>query len=148
MLKKYLLSVILVFVLWSILDFVIHGVILAQAYQTTASLWRPPAEMKLGLLRLTTLIIAALFVGIYALLVNPKSLKTGLFYGLLMGLLSGVSMGLGSYSFMPITIQIAVVWFLGSIIQMALAGLCVVVVFKSSCHCHTGVFKSERVIGG
>ena len=131
MLKKYLLSVAIVFVLWSVIDAVIHGIILAQAYQATAQLWRPFAEMKLGLLRLTTLIIAAVFVGIYTLLVNPKSVKTGTIYGLLMGLLSGVSMGLGSYSFMPITIQIAVVWFLGSFIQMTLAGICIGLVFKS-----------------
>jgi hypothetical protein len=130
MLKKYLLSVILVFVLWSVLDFMIHQVILGSAYQATAQLWRPFAEMKLGLLRLATLILAAVFVGIYALLVNPKSIKTGVFYGLLMGLLSGVSMGLGSYSFMPITIQIAVVWFLGSFIQMTLAGLCIGAIIK------------------
>ena len=131
MLKRYLLSVVLVFVLWSVLDFVIHGVILSSAYQATAQLWRPFAEMKLALLRLTTLIIAAVFVGIYTLLVNPKSVKTGTIYGLLMGLLSGVSMGLGSYSFMPITIQIAVVWSLGSIIQMTLAGICVGAILKS-----------------
>ncbi len=130
MLKKYLLSVVLVFVLWSALDFVIHGMILSQAYQATAQLWRPFAEMKVGLLRLTTLIIAAVFVGIYAMLVNPKSLKTGLFYGLLMGLLSGISMGMGSYCFMPITVQIAVVWFLGSMIEMTLAGLCIGAILK------------------
>jgi hypothetical protein len=132
MLKKYLLSVALVFVLWSVLDFVIHGVILTQAYQATAALWRPLAEMKLGLLRLVTLIMAAVFVGIYALLVNPKSVKTGAIYGLLMGLLSGVSMGLGSYSFMPITIQIAVVWFLGSMIEITLAGICIGAIIKNN----------------
>jgi hypothetical protein len=131
MLKRYLISVAIVFVLWSVIDAVVHSVILSSAYQATAQLWRLPAEMKLGLLRLTTLIIAAVFVAIYALLINPKSMKTGTIYGLLMGLISGISMGLGSYSFMPITVQIAVVWFLGSIIQMTLAGLCVGAIIKS-----------------
>jgi hypothetical protein len=129
--KRYLLSVAIIFVLWSVIDAVVHGVILSSAYQATAQLWRPFAEMKLGLLRLTTLIIAAVFVAVYTLLVNPKSIKTGVFYGLLMGLISGTSMGLGSYSFMPITIQIAVVWFLGSFIQMTLAGLCIGAIIKS-----------------
>ncbi|MDO8302332.1 MAG: hypothetical protein Q7T18_03730 [Sedimentisphaerales bacterium] len=132
MLKKYLLSVVIVFVLWSVLDFVIHGVILSSAYQATAQLWRPMPEMKMGLMRFVTLIIAAIFVGTYTLLVNPKSVKTGVFYGLLMGLISGVSMGVGSYGFMPITVQIAVVWFLGSFIQMTLAGLCIGTIIKSS----------------
>jgi len=130
MLKKYLLSVLLVFVLWSVLDFVIHGIILSQAYQATASLWRPMAEMKTGLMYLSSLITAAAFVGVYALLVTDKSIKTGILYGVLMGLFSGVPMALGSYSYMPITGYIAVVWFCGSVILMTLAGLCVGAILK------------------
>jgi hypothetical protein len=142
--KRFLLSVVVVFVLWSVLDFVIHGVILGSSYQATAQLWRPFAEMKLGLLRLVTLIIAAVFVAIYTLLINPKSVKTGTFYGLLMGLISGVSMGLGSYSFMPITIQIAAVWFLGSMVEMTLAGICIAIVFEASYR--KAVFKSVKSV--
>lgn len=130
MLKKYLLSVVAVFVLWSALDFLIHGVILSQAYQATAWLWRPMAEMKIGLMHFVTLVIAAVFVGIYVLLVNPKSVKTGLLYGLLLGLFSGVPMAFGTYSYMPITMDIAAVWFLGAMIEMALAGLCIGAIIK------------------
>jgi hypothetical protein len=130
MLKKYLLSVVLVFVLWSVLDFVIHSVILSSAYLANAQLWRPMAEMKMGLIYLSTLITAAGFVGIYVLLVNPKSIKNGALYGLLLGILSGVGMSLGSYSVMPITVQMAVVWFLGTVIEMTLAGLCIGVILK------------------
>jgi hypothetical protein len=128
--KRYLLSVIIVFVLWSALGFVMHGVILSKAYEATASLWRPPAEMKLGLTYLSTLITAAVFVSIYVLLVNPKSIQNGILYGLLVGLLSGIPMGLGSYSYMPITGQIAVVWLCGSVIQITLAGLCIGAILK------------------
>ncbi len=130
MLKKYLLSVVLVFVLWSVLEFVIHGIILSQAYQATASLWRPMAEMKVGLMHLSSFIAAAAFVGVYALLVTDKSIKTGILYGVLMGLFSGVPMAMGSYSYMPITGYIAVVWFFGSVILMTLAGLCVGMILK------------------
>ena len=130
MLKKYLLSVVLVFVLWSVLEFVIHGIILSQAYQASASLWRPMAELKVGLMHLSSFIAVAAFVGVYALLVTDKSIKTGILYGVLMGLFSGVPMALGSYSYMPITGYIAVVWFFGSVILMTLAGLCVGMILK------------------
>jgi hypothetical protein len=131
MLKRYLLSVVVVFVLWSVLDFVIHSVILGSAYQATAQLWRPMAEMKFGLMRLSTLIIALVFVGIYALLVNPKSIQNGALFGLLTGLISATGMSLGSYSVMPITAQMAAVWFIGALVEMTLAGLCVGAIVKS-----------------
>ena len=130
--KRYLLSVVLVFVIWSVLDFVIHGVILMKAYEATTSLWRPVAEMHRGLLSLSTLITAAAFVGIYTLLVNPKSVKAGALYGLLIGLFSGVSMALGTYSVMPITVEIAAGWFVGSLIEITLAGLIIGAIIKDN----------------
>jgi len=130
MLKRYLLSVVIVFVLWSVLDFVLHGIILSQAYQATAQLWRPMEEMKTALMYLSSLLTAAVFVGAYALLVADKSVKTGILYGIMMGLFSGIPMALGSYSYMPITSYIALVWFCGSVILMTLAGLCIGAIFK------------------
>jgi hypothetical protein len=130
MLKRYLLSVVIVFILWSVLDFVLHGVILSQAYQATAQLWRSMEEMKTGLMYLSSLLTAAAFVGAYALLAADKSVKTGTLYGIMMGLFSGIPMALGSYSYMPITCYIALVWFCGSVILMTLAGLCIGAIFK------------------
>ena len=39
--KRIVLAVVAVFVAWSALDFVIHGLILASSYEATARLWRP-----------------------------------------------------------------------------------------------------------
>ncbi|HCR15895.1 MAG TPA: hypothetical protein DIU35_00290 [Candidatus Latescibacteria bacterium] len=47
--KRTVLAIILVFIAWSILDFLIHAVILQASYAATIDLWRPSAEMKMGL---------------------------------------------------------------------------------------------------
>ena len=130
MLKRTLLAIVAVFVAWSVLDFVIHGVFLKSAYEATAQLWRPMAEMKMGLLRVVTFIAAISFVLIYAWLINMKSLSRGLLYGLLYGLGTGVPMAYGSYAVMSITYQIALVWFLGQLAECALAGLLVGAIIK------------------
>lgn len=123
--KKVILSVLAVFVAWSALDFVIHGVILLSAYQATASLWRPMSEMKMSVLYLSVLIAALAFVCIYWRLFSQKGIATGLEYGLWFGLGTGVSMGYGSYSVMPIPYHMALVWFLGSLVEAILGGLIV-----------------------
>ena len=46
MLKRNLLAIIAVFVVWSILDFLIHGMLLQSSYEATANLWRPMEEMN------------------------------------------------------------------------------------------------------
>ena len=123
--KKVILSVVAVFVAWSALDFVIHGVILLPTYQATASLWRPMAEMKMRVMYLSVLIAALAFVCIYSQLVSQKGVATGLKYGLWFGLGTGVSVGYGSYAVMPIPYHMALVWFLGSLVEATVGGLLV-----------------------
>ena len=120
--KRTSLAVLAVFVLWSAMDLVIHGLVLASPYALTPQLWRPMAEMKMGLMYVTVLIAAASFVGIYAWFIADKSVKTAVRYGLVFGIGSGISMGYGSYSVMPLPYEIALGWFVGSLIEAVAAG--------------------------
>lgn len=130
--KSYLIAFILVFVAWFLTDFLIHGIILKSTYAATAALWRPEAEMNRGLATLVTAIAALAFTGIYGALINPKSMAAGIKFGMLYGLAAGVSMGLGSYCYMPISIGLALMWFVGTLIQMLIAGAIVGTAIKTS----------------
>ena len=130
MLKRTILAIVAVFVAWSVLDFAIHGLILKASYEATAHLWRPMAEMKMGLMRVVVFIAALAFVMIYVRFIGNKSIARALQYGLWFGLARGVSMGYGSYAVMPITYHIALVWFLGEFVEAALGGLIAGAIFK------------------
>ena len=122
--KRVLLSGLAVFILWALLDFIIHGLILRSAYASTPSLWRPMAEMKMGLMYVTVFIAAMVFASLYGFVGN-KNLRTGLKFGLLYGIGVGVGMGYGTYSVMPIPYYMALTWFLGTVVEATLAGLLV-----------------------
>ena len=123
MMKKVILSILAVFVAWSVMDFVIHGVILRSSYASTASLWRPMSEMKWSLMYFSVFIAALTFVLIYSLFFSRKGIPTGLKYGLLFGLSAGVPMGYGSYSVMPIPYHMAFTWCFGSVVEALVGGL-------------------------
>ena len=123
MVKKTGIAIIAVFILWSILDFVIHGVILSEAYKATAELWRPMEEMKMGLMYMIGLIYSIGFVLIYVLFFKDKNIKTALKYGLIFGVVAGISIGYGTYSVMPIPYSMAFTWFLGTVVELTLGGL-------------------------
>ncbi|NOX38292.1 MAG: hypothetical protein GXO78_12240 [Calditrichaeota bacterium] len=131
MVKKYVVSVIAIFVVWSVLDYIIHSLILSPIYAQTAQLWRPMGEMKMGLMYLVTILSAIFFVGIWAFLIPQKDLTNGLKYGLLFGLAFGISMGYGTYSFMPIPYALAIGWFLGTVLELLVAGALLGVLFKA-----------------
>ena len=47
MIKKAILAVIAGFIVWSILDFLIHSMLLEPTYEATSELWRPVEEIKM-----------------------------------------------------------------------------------------------------
>lgn len=121
--RKFPIASFAVFIAWSALDFVIHGMLLQKTYQATASMWRPMDDMNIGLMHAVTLIAALAFTGIYHVIAREKSPRTGVVYGLLYGVATGVSMGFGSYCYMPIPLSLAWGWLLGTLVEATAGGL-------------------------
>jgi hypothetical protein len=121
--KRIPIAILLVYLAWFGLDFVLHQLILGEAYEATAQFWRPMEEMKMGLMQIVTVISASAFVLVYALWFKEHSPLAGLKYGLLFGFGAGVSMGYGMYSVMPIPYAMAATWCWGFFVEAAVAGL-------------------------
>jgi hypothetical protein len=130
MVKKILLGGLAIFVAWEVLDFLIHGVILGSTYATLGNMFRAQADMKMGLMVVVTLIAALAFAAVYAWFVNPKSLATGVKFGLVWGFAGGVMMGYGTYAAMPVPYVMALVWFLGTWVEFTVAGLLAGLIIK------------------
>jgi uncharacterized protein with PQ loop repeat len=131
MVKRTILAILAVFIAWSILDFILHGLLLRPIYVNTASLWRPMNQMNVTLMYFVTLVFTVCFVLIYRFLVGQKSLATGIRFGALFGLATGISMGFGSYCYMPIPLTLAWSWFIGSWVEAIAAGVIVGAIIKS-----------------
>ena len=131
MIKRVVLAVVVVFVVWSIIDYIVHGMILHSVYLATAKLWRPMADMKMGLMYFVGLVTAVFFVCIYAYLIRPKSLGMGLKYGLLFGLAWGISMGYGTYAVMPLPYHMALTWFLSTLFESLVGGFLAALIVKT-----------------
>jgi len=123
--NKFIIATVSVFLAWSFLDFIVHGLLLAGSYADTASLWRPQPEMKLGLISLTTLASAAGFSAIYKFLVNSGSQRTGVIYGLLFAMATGVAAGPGVYAVMPVPMGLGLAWMAAVFVEGLLGGLIV-----------------------
>jgi len=130
MLKHSILATVVIFIVWSIMDFVIHGLFLRETYEATASLWRPMDEVDMPLMYAVTLVYAVCFVVLYDVFVGSKSISTGIKFGALFGLAAGVAMGFGSYSYMPIPLSLAVSWLVGTLLELIVAGAIVGAIIK------------------
>ena len=130
MLKGIILAIVAIFIAWSALDFVIHGLLLKEAYEATAHLWRAMQDTNMMLMHAVTLAIAICFVLLYERCVSEKSVSMGLKVGVLFGLAAGI-MSASAYVYMPIPLTLAIDWFVGTLVKFVVAGWLVGLFVKS-----------------
>jgi hypothetical protein len=135
MAMRPLLAALAILVAWALLDLLLHRLLLGPMYQASPSLWHlfPFDQMNVALIyAVTSFVLIGVIVGIYKLLVRPKSLRAGLFLGAFIGLALGVSAGFGTFIHMPIPLALAWGWFIGGWLKGLAAGAIVGAVIINS----------------
>ena len=122
MLMQLLLSSVGILIAWTIFDVLMHRLILLPMYAESASLWRPFDQMNVALIYVVTFTLIAIFVGLYWLLIRPKSLGAGIGFGAFIGLALGISAGFGTYIHMPVPRKLAWGWLIGGWLKGIAAG--------------------------
>jgi len=123
--KQVIKGAVVVFVVLSVLDYVVHQVLLTGAYEATAHLWRPMAEMKWYIFSIVTAFVAFFFTLIFSKGYEGKGVGEGVRYGFYVGMMMAVPMAYGTYGSMPIPYSLALQWFIYGLIEYVLAGVVV-----------------------
>ncbi|HEX6731377.1 MAG TPA: hypothetical protein VF074_15240 [Pyrinomonadaceae bacterium] len=110
MIKRLVGSGLIILIVWTVLDLLMHQFLLREQYESSVTLWRPFDQLNVVLIYIVTFILIGTFVGIYRLLVRPKSLAAGIGLGAFVGLALGISAGFGTYIHMPIPQVLAWGW--------------------------------------
>ncbi len=122
MLKRFLIATVAIFVAWMAVDLALHRFVLGPLYAENPVLWRPAAELNTPLIYGVIFGLIASYFFLFELLVSPKTVKTGLQFGAILGFVIGLSVGFGTYIHMPVPLALAWGWFLGGWIKAVLAG--------------------------
>ncbi len=130
--KKFIIASLVVFVLYEVLSYLIHGVILSKAYMDTADLWRSMEDMnsKSWIMWVGDLVKAFLFVYIFIKGLENKGWMEGVRFGVVFGLYVGIGMGIGTYATSPIPFTLALQWFAFTVVQLVLCGIAAALIYK------------------
>lgn len=129
MTKKVGIGFVVVFVLMEVMSFVIHGVLLASAYEETKSIWRPDMESLMWVYHVLSLIGAFFFTFIFSKGYEGKGMAEGLRYGLYIGIWISAGMAYGSYGMIAMPYSLAMQWFLYGVISYVVYGAALALVF-------------------
>ena len=108
--KRFLISWIVLFVVWMLGSFVVHGLLLGDDYARLPNLFRTPADSQkyFPLMILAHVILAGAFAWIYARGVEPKPwLPQGVRFGVAIALLTIVPTYLIYYVVQPMPGNVA-----------------------------------------
>lgn len=129
--KKMAIASILVFAAFQVMDYLIHGIILAPAYQSLSNVWRPDIMSKMWILRASSFIMSVLFVYIFIKGYENKGILEGARYGIIIGLFMNVIGMFSQYVMYPIPFSLSVQWFIYGMIEFIICGIIAALVYKN-----------------
>lgn len=123
--KKFWTSFLVVYIMMNILNFVIHAVLLAGAYQSeaVARIMRPEQDQLMWVHFVTALVFSFFFTLVFSKGYEGKGIGEGLRFGFYVGMMCAVPMAYDSFAVYPIPYSLAIQWFFYGLLQYVILGV-------------------------
>ena len=126
--KTFWLGFVAIYVVWQILGYLIHNVLLVPHYSLLTDVFRP--ELKTSLMFVSSALYLYLFCRIFVGGYEGRGIGEGVRFGLLIGLFMSVPMALDQYAVYPITAALAVWWFVTGVISWVIVGAIFAAIYR------------------
>lgn len=124
---KYLITTLIVYIVFEITEFLVHGVILEGKYESLADsgLFRENMESKMWIMYVTALVFSIFFVYLFHYFVSAYKTgwMSGLYYGLIVGFMMNIMGMFNQFATYEVPGDLAWNWVIYSILQVAVIGL-------------------------
>jgi hypothetical protein len=129
--KKFWIAFIVVFIMWNVLDFLIHGVLLASTYmaEDVMKVMRPDMMSKMWIFYVVSFIQSFFLALIYSKWQKGKGIAEGVQFGVYSGLLMATPMAYSSYAMYPLPYGLVLQWFLYGMVQFIILGIILSAIF-------------------
>ena len=132
--KTFWIGFVAVYVVMMAIGYLIHEVMLADTYEALAAIFRPKEQMDsmMWIMILSGTAVIFLFCYIFTKGCEGKGVVEGVRYGALMGLFLGFPTSVDAYVIYPLTQELAVIWFVSSVVGMMIGGAVFAAIYKPS----------------
>lgn len=132
--KRFWIGFIVVYIVWQVIGFVVHGIMLEDTYANMWQVFRPRTQMDgmMWMMFLSSALYLLLFCYIFTKGYEARGIGEGARFGLLMGLFMAIPMSINQYVLYPLTSNIALIWFVTGVISFVIAGAVFAAIYKPS----------------
>ena len=130
--KTFWIGFVVIYVVWQVISFLVHDMLLQPHYATLGDVFRPEGEMAdMGwLMYVSSALFLYLFCQIFIGGYEGKGIGEGVRFGLLVGLFISIPMAINQYAVYPITPAIAVWWFVTSVVSWVIVGAVFAAIYR------------------
>ncbi|HNR89097.1 MAG TPA: hypothetical protein PKM65_12220 [Spirochaetota bacterium] len=128
--KKYLLASVAVYVAFQAIDFVFHGIIMADTYKALSHLWRSDMMSYMWIMYLAGVVLAGAFTYIFVKGYEGKGLLEGVRFGIVAGLFMNVMGMFGQYAMYPVPFSLTLIWFGYGMAQYVIGGVIAAAIYR------------------
>ncbi len=130
--RKLWIGAAVVFVVFVVLNFLIHTVLLKAAYEEPNMPWRSPDDVMAWLIILVYFIFSFFFVFVFGKGYEGKGMMEGVRYGFYIGVMVFLPYAYVNYAVFPdIPYPVALQWFIYGVIEFVIAGAVLAAVMGS-----------------
>ena len=130
--KRWVWASLAVFLVFEILDSIVHMVFLSNTYQNPAivTLWRADMMGLMWLMYVAALTMSFVFVYMFIKGYEGKGILEGVRFGLIFGLILAFVAIVNQYVVYPIPLSLAVQWFIFGMIEFVSVGIVAALIYK------------------
>jgi hypothetical protein len=130
--KTFWIGFVVVYVVAFVIGFLVHEVLLADTYRALMHVWRPEEQMMdlMWIMFFTSAVYLFVFCYIFTKGYEGRGIMEGVRYGTLMGLFMSVPMAFESFAVYPITMNLAIAWFVTGMIYFIVLGAVFAAIYK------------------
>lgn len=132
--KTFWIGFVAVFVVAQVIGYLVHQVLLMETYVALADAFRPQSEL-MGMMWMMTVgsaVSLLLFCYIFTRGYEGKGISEGLRYGLLIGLFVAIPTAINQYAVYPLTMNLALMWFVTGVVSYTILGAVFAAIYKPS----------------
>ncbi len=130
--KTLWIGFVAVLVVMQVIGYLLHEVMLADTYAALADVFRPKEQIDsmMWIMMLSGTVGIFLFCYIFTQGYEGKGVIEGVRYGALMGVFLGLPTSVDAYVIYPITSELAVIWFVTTVVVLMIAGAIFAAIYK------------------
>ncbi len=128
--KNFFIAFIVIYIVGGLLNFLIHGVLLMETYESLSEIWRPDMDRLMWLQWITPLFSTFFFIYIFAKGREGKGILEGLRYGLIIWAFMSIPMIYGQYMVYPLPYSLVLQWLFSDLFVLVILGILVSLLYK------------------